>query len=549
MTDAAFFAPLLEVRNLSLQYRSPGGPIPILHDISLYLKQGEVVGIIGESGAGKSTLGNAILGLLPPAFEQSDGTICISGMDLDRIDSRQGEALRRRRISAVFQDHTTSLDPLMSVGAQIAETIRAAEPTLCSEDVYRRVVALLKQVEIDDAERRFRDRPHQFSGGQRQRIVIAMALAGSPDLIVADEPTSALDATVQKQILALLRHLVEETGISILLVTHDMGVIAEIADRVVVMRHGHIAEQNAVSVVLDQPQNDYTRRLLAAVPKIRLTGDSVDTSVADTISVPALAIGGHGITKTFPLGRSVLPLMNSRRKAALQDISFDLLPGAITGVVGESGSGKSTLGRIFAGLEQADAGTIRIGEEIVDASRSSRKTGLLGRVQMIFQDPSVSLNPRMTIEKALRESVRYGARATGNGSGSLGAMMDRVGLSRSLLARYPHQLSGGQKQRVAIARALLARPQIIVADEPTSALDVSVQAEILDLLKEIVAEQNVTVLFISHDLAVVQALCRFVYVLKAGQIADSGSSDFIFTRSQSPYTRSLIDARPRRFTH
>nr|WP_309769537.1 ABC transporter ATP-binding protein [Agrobacterium larrymoorei] len=541
--------PLLAVQNLSLQHRTATGTTPILHNISFDLARGEVVGLIGESGAGKSTVGNAILDLLAPEFERTSGEILINGENLELVDRRNRDQIRRRKISAIFQDHTTSLDPLMTIGAQIEETIRAINPQILRKAVQRRAIELLARVGIDNPAERLRDYPHQFSGGQRQRIVIAIALAGSPEIIIADEPTSALDATVQKQILELLRKLVDETGVSIILVTHDMGVVAQIADRVVVMRHGQVAEQDVASEVLERPKSDYTRKLLAAVPKLRINGSLEVRSGPNKSLDPNTSIVGEGITKTFPVRGPLSFLGKSQDKGALRDISFRLERGAITGVVGESGSGKSTLGRLLAGLDRSSAGEIRIGEEVFNASRSGARSGLLGRVQMIFQDPAVSLNPRMSVEKTLLESARYGAQATGRGRDEVGAMMDRVGLARTLLARYPHQLSGGQKQRVAIARALLARPDIIVADEPTSALDVSVQAEVIHLLKEVVAEQHVTMMFISHDLAVVQDLCSFVYVLKGGQIVDSGSSDVIFMHSQHPYTRSLIEARPRHFIH
>ncbi|MDP9573815.1 UNVERIFIED_ORG: peptide/nickel transport system ATP-binding protein [Agrobacterium larrymoorei] len=549
MTDPASKTHLLEVQNLSLHYRTSSGTTPILHDIAFSLDRGEVVGLIGESGAGKSTVGNAILDLLAPELERTSGAILIAGEDLKLVDRRDRDAIRRRRISAIFQDHTSSLDPLMTIGAQIEETIRAAHLKLPRKDVKHRAIELLERVGIDDPAGRLRDYPHQFSGGQRQRVVIAIALAGSPDIIIADEPTSALDATVQKQILELLRKLVDETGISIILVTHDMGVIAQIADRVVVMRHGQVAEQNVVSEVLERPQSDYTRKLLAAVPKLRISGSADVASCSNRSMDPETTIAGEGIAKTFPSRGPLFFIGKSQGKCALRDISVRLERGAITGVVGESGSGKSTLGRLLAGLDRASAGEFRIGEDAFDASRSGARSGLLGRVQMIFQDPAVSLNPRMTIEKTLLESARYGGRAVRGERDDVGAMMDRVGLTRGLLGRYPHQLSGGQKQRVAIARALLAKPEIVVADEPTSALDVSVQAEVIHLLKEVVAEQHVTMMFISHDLAVVQDLCSFVYVLKDGQMVDSGSSDFIFMHSQHPYTRSLIEARPRHFIH
>lgn len=429
-----------------------------------------------------------------------------------------------------------------------------------------RAIDLLARVGIPEPERRYGNYPHQFSGGQRQRIVIAIALAGSPDIIIADEPTSALDAAVQKQVLQLLRTLVDETGVSVILVTHDMGVISEITDRVLVMKKGQVVEADATVIILDQPRHDYTKKLLAAVPRLRIPAqvakaedkvadrDGPDGSDADDEAERPLLVA-EGISKAFsPQGFQLslgLGLGRKRPSFGLSDVGIRLPRGTITGIVGESGSGKTTFGRILAGLDSAHHGRIVIGEQSYEAASSGRRSGLLGRVQMIFQDPSVSLNPRMTIGETLEESIRFGAAAGSTDkpiAETAAMMMDRLGLARGLSSRHPHQLSGGQKQRVCIARALLAKPQIIVADEPTSALDVSVQAEIVGLLKETIAEQDMTMVFISHDLAIVQAMCSAVYIFKNGRVEDFGSSEFIFSRSSNAYTRSLIAARPERFT-
>lgn len=553
-------APLLKVGNLGLRHMSRSGPLTILSDVSFELRRGEILGIIGESGAGKSTIGNAILGLLSPDMQQVSGTIVIDGTTLNPGDD-PNDMVRRRRISAVFQDHTASLDPLMSVGAQIVETVRAHDAGMSIGAARTRALQLLGQVGIPEPERRYGHFPHQFSGGQRQRAVIAMALAGSPDIIIADEPTSALDATVQKQILHLLRSLVDETGISIILVTHDMGVVAEVTDRVLVMRKGKVVEDDETVKVLDSPVEDYTRELLAAVPRLHLSradreGKHHDGSQAsDGIGSsgptgdPALVV--EAIGKTFgPSGlSSILRRKQGSPRYALKNVSIALPRGEIAGIVGESGSGKTTFGRIIAGLQTASTGTIRLEDRIYDVTKPGHRSGMLGHVQMIFQDPAVSLNPTMRIGDTLRESIRFGAGLKRDRQPqTLETMIDRLGLSPNLLTRYPHQLSGGQKQRVSIARALLAQPQIIVADEPTSALDVSVQAQIIELLKETVRSQNLLMVFISHDLAVVQQLCRSVFIFKDGKIEDSGPCEDVFSTSRNPYTRTLIEARPRRFS-
>ncbi|CAH0343209.1 ABC transporter ATP-binding protein [Rhizobium sp. CECT 9324] len=554
MTEHNKPEPLLVVSNLTMNYRATAGSMTILRDISLSLQRGEILGIIGESGAGKSTLGNAILGSLAQEFEQISGAILFDGETLDGMSDRRRDAIRGRRISAIFQDHTASLDPLMTVGAQLEETILATNAKVSGKEARNRAIDLLARVGIQNPAERYHSYPHQFSGGQRQRVVIAIALAGSPDIIIADEPTSALDATVQKQILQLLRELVEETRVSIILVTHDMGVVSEITDRVVVMRHGEIVEQGSTSSLLDAPQKPYTRSLLAAVPRLRMADLADRKDPTEELSVGGVQDAGaarpllnvRGITKSFSR-RGISWISKSTSRPALQDVSIQLERGAIVGIVGESGSGKSTIGRIIAGLETAGTGQLDIDETCFDVSKAGSRNGLLGKVQMIFQDPAVSLNPRMSISEALRESVRFGCCRTDE-LAAVALIMDRLGLSLNLLSRYPHQLSGGQKQRVCIARALLARPRIIVADEPTSALDVSVQAEIVALLKENVSKEGISMLFISHDLALVQQLCSFVYIFRDGKVEDAGSSAFIFGRSRNPYTRSLIDARPQRFT-
>ncbi|YCI06323.1 ABC transporter ATP-binding protein (plasmid) [Ensifer sp. D2-11] len=556
MTMEHVTTPLLRVHNLGLRHVSGDAPTTILSDVSFELGRGEILGIIGESGAGKSTLGNAVLGLLSPEFQRTSGTIEFDGKAIEAMTTGEREALRGKRISAIFQDHTASLDPLMSVGAQVEETCLAVDGSLSRRAARARAIDLLARVGIPEPERRYRNYPHQFSGGQRQRVVIAIALAGSPDIIIADEPTSALDATVQKQVLELLRTLVDETGVSMILVTHDMGVISEITDRVLVMRKGQVVEADRTASILDQPGHDYTKKLLAAVPRLRIPSGTADAHWGGgQEDSPATAGGGslllvaEGVSKQFGPQGFAWSVGRSEPKSGLRDVGIRLPRGSIIGIVGESGSGKTTFGRIIAGLDTAFAGRIRIGASEFDVSKSGRRNGLLGRVQMIFQDPSVSLNPRMSIADTLDESIRFGARlGSGDKPTDAAAMMDRLGLARSLLDRYPHQLSGGQKQRVCIARALLAHPEIIVADEPTSALDVSVQAEIVQLLKDTIAEREMTMIFISHDLAIVQEMCSSVYIFRDGRVEDFGPAEFIFSRSDNPYTRTLIDARPQRFT-
>lgn len=549
---------LLEISNLSLRYRAEAGPITILQDVSTTLSRGQILGIIGESGAGKSTLGNAVIGLLGPQFELASGAISLNGKRLTGMAPHEWEGIRGRRIAAIFQDHTASLDPLMTIGAQLVETIRTSNGAQSRKDLHERAVALLEDVGIPEPHKRFHDYPHQFSGGQRQRVVIAIAMAGAPEVIIADEPTSALDATVQKQILALLRKLVDETGVSIMLVTHDMGVIAEIADRVMVMRHGRVVEQGDTGAILSAPVDDYSRKLLAAVPILRVSvsngypasqGANANRRDEKATGQDEILVA-RDISKIFHIGGQSWPFGAITAHHALDGVTIRLPRGHVTGIVGESGSGKTTIGRIIAGLETASGGKITIDETAFDASLPGSRSGLLGRVQMIFQDPAMSLNPRRTIGDTLSETVRFSmSQGVDENRLSIGQTLDRLGLARNFVSRYPHQLSGGQKQRVCIARALLARPQIIVADEPTSALDVSVQAEIIALLKESVAECGISMLFISHDLALVQEICSSVYIFRSGRIEDAGPTNLVFSRSENAYTRSLIEARSMKFMH
>jgi peptide/nickel transport system ATP-binding protein len=558
MTTENTEIPPLEVRDLTLRHHGASGATTIVRDVSFALARGEVLGIIGESGAGKSTIGNAIIGLLEPGFEQTSGVIRVNGTTIETLGARERHAFRGRTIASIFQDHTSSLDPLMTVGAQLSETISTIFPNLPGTAVRWRARDLLERVGIPDPGRRYHSYPHQLSGGQRQRVVIAIALAGSPSIIVADEPTSALDATVQKQILGVLRGLVEETGLSLILITHDMSVIAEIADKVLVMKDGEAVEYNATASLFQSPQSAYTRNLLSAVPRLRLLRSEPDEDAAsDEEAVrggtasdgdqPILVV--ENLSKAFG-SRSLQALLGKGGATfALRNVSLQLRRGGALGIVGESGSGKSTIGRILAGLETGSADKVVVNGRVCDVTRRGTGGGLLGRIQMVFQDPSSSLNPRLTVGETLTECIRFTARAEYDRHPSrVTETVERLGLAKVLLTRYPHQLSGGQKQRVCIARALLARPEIMIADEPTSALDVSVQAEILSLLKDAVSERNLSMIFISHDLAVVQDICDAVCVMKDGRIEDHGPSDFIFGRSSHPYTRHLIDARPKLFT-
>lgn len=549
MTPQDQNAPVLEVQGLTLSHRGAGGDRALVRDINFAVGRGEVLGLIGESGAGKSTIGNALIGLLAPGLHQTGGTIRLEGRALETLGDEARRGYRGRVIASVFQDHGASLDPLMRIGAQLEETVAALCPGMDAAARRQRCITLLQRVGLPEAELRLKSYPHQLSGGQRQRVVIAIALAGDPKVIVADEPTSALDATVQQQVLQVLRQLVREEGLSMVLITHDMGVIAEIADTVLVLKDGEMVEQRPVCALLANPGQAYTRALLAAVPQLDLRREDAaeDPAKAADGAPPALLVEDLG--KTF--GQPGFSLDRNRAGGfALRGINLTLARGSVLGIVGESGSGKTTLGRILAGLETGRAERVLLDGVARDITGRNPARSLLGQVQMVFQDPSASLNPRFRILDTLRECRRFARPPRpADDDAEITRTMARIGLAPDLLTRLPHQLSGGQKQRVAIARALLAGPEILIADEPTSALDVSVQAGILQLLKEVVQENGMSMIFISHDLAVVQSICDAVCVMRDGVIEDVGSASFIFGRSENPYTRALIAARPALLRH
>lgn len=542
-------APVLEVQGLTLSHRGGDGDRTIVRDISFSVGRGQVLGLIGESGAGKSTIGNALIGLMAPGLHQVGGTIRLEGRALEGLSDEGRRRYRGRVIASVFQDHGASLDPMMRIGAQLDETVAALCPGLNAAARRQRCITLLHRVGLPDAERHLKRYPHQLSGGQRQRVVIAIALAGEPKVIVADEPTSALDATVQQQVLQVLRQLVREEGLSMVLITHDMGVIAETADNVLVLKDGEMVEQRPVRALLDAPEEPYTQALLAAVPQLdrHREDEAEDKANGGDGQPPALLVEDLG--KTF--GRPGFSLRrNEGGGFALRGINLALGRGSVLGIVGESGSGKTTLGRILAGLESGRAARVLLDGAARDITGRNPTRSLLGQVQMVFQDPAASLNPRFRILDTLRECRRFARPPRpADDDAEIKRTMARIGLAPDLLTRLPHQLSGGQKQRVAIARALLAGPEILIADEPTSALDVSVQAGILRLLKEVVSERGMSMIFISHDLAVVQSICSTVCVMRNGVIEDLGSASFIFGRSENPYTRALIAARPALLRH
>ena len=554
---------LLDISGLTVEFAGRGSRAVAVRDVSLRVERGEVVGVVGESGAGKSTIGAAVTDLLEPPGRAVAGVIRLDGQKLPLGNPAAMRKFRGRRIATVFQDPLTSLDPLFTVADQLIETLRCHRPELSSSAARGEAVRLLREVGVADAEVRADDYPHQFSGGMRQRVVIALALAGNPELLVADEPTTALDVSLQARVLKLLRRQAAERGIGVLLVTHDMGVVAETADRVEVMRRGEIVESGPVGRVLFNPRHEYSKALLAAVPppdrKVRrfhLPADPADEANADANkerrrrlweSWPRAGDGGEvllkvdAICKTFGGGFFIRKLS----ALAVDNVGFSIAAGESFGLVGESGSGKTTIARVIAGLTVPDSGRIVFaGRDLLDrrARAESRRA-----MQMIFQDPYSSLNPRLRVGFAIAEPLLARKKRMRRGDAEERArdMLALVGLPPEAAEKWPHEFSGGQRQRIAIARALITAPRLLICDEPTSALDVSIQAQILNLVKDLQERLGLALLFISHDLPVVRQMCDRIGVLKNGRLLELRETEELFKSPQTEYAAELLKLVPR----
>ena len=512
---------------------------PILNTISFEIAAGETLCLVGESGSGKSVTSLTTLGLLPKgALSATSGRILLEGEDVLAVSNSRLKALRGSRMAMIFQEPMTALNPVLSVGRQIDEVLQT-HTSLGAAERRAKVMDALSQVHLPDIERIHDAYPHQLSGGQRQRIMIAMALVLEPRLLIADEPTTALDVTTQQQILKLIRELQQKHGTAVLFITHDMGVVVDIADRVCVMRHGEIVESGSVEDVLARPREDYTKALLAAVPALKPRSARLEASAQVVLDVSELG-------QVYPPAGGAFNWFGKQRQGtrAVHDVSFLLKRGRTLGIVGESGSGKSTVARCVMRLLAPSHGAVRVtGKDISELSAAGLKPHRK-RIQMIFQDPNRSLNPRMTIGKSLIEGpMNYGvsfADAWARGQ----QLLELVGLPADAIERFPHQFSGGQRQRIAIARALAMEPDVIVADEAVSALDVSVQAQVLALLDDIQQRLGVAILFITHDLRVAAQLCDDVLVMQHGQLIEYGPAGQVLGNPQQPYTRQLMDAVP-----
>ncbi|WP_027142473.1 ABC transporter ATP-binding protein [Mesorhizobium sp. WSM3626] len=534
---------ILTITNLSVSVRGEEGSREVVSNLSLTLSRGETLCIAGESGSGKSMTALAIMQLLPqPAARISAGTVHLGETELTALDERRMRRIRGDRIAMIFQEPMTSLNPVLSIGRQLTESIEA-HTSLSPSQARQRAIEALKAVRISEAESRLRQFPHELSGGMRQRVMIAMALALEPDVLIADEPTTALDVTVQGEVLELLRDLQQKHGTSVILITHDMGVVAEMADRVIIMRHGRMVEEGKTSDIFARPQADYTRELLAAVPRIGSGAGRQQSKEIAEAAMPANVAEVNDLHVRFDLRGGILGRV-TRRVHAVEGVSFSIAPNETLALVGESGCGKSTTAKALAGLVPYSGDIVVGGRNLSGLGRDERKA-VRRDVQMIFQDPFASLDPRMRVGDLVAEPlVIHGIASKEERRERAAALFDRVGLSSDQMELYPHEFSGGQRQRVCIARALALRPKLIIADESVSALDVSVQARVLDLLKELQREFGVAYLFISHDMAVVENISDRVAVMYLGQIVEMGTRDQVFSNPRHPYTKRLIEAVP-----
>ncbi|MDR1213468.1 MAG: ABC transporter ATP-binding protein [Propionibacteriaceae bacterium] len=584
---------LLQIEDLDVSFDVEGETVLGVRGVSFDVSAHEVVAVVGESGSGKTVTAMSVLGLLPHNAKVS-GSVHLLGQEVGRLNPAQLRQLRRSSVGMIFQDPVAALNPVFSVGFQLGQVVRLHHHDLSREQVRQRVVELLDLVEIDQPETRLKNYPHEFSGGQCQRIVIAMAIAGwgqptsgdgsdpaepagQPRLLIADEPTTALDVTVQAEILSVLRRIKDRLGASVLLITHNMGVVADLADRVVVMRAGEVVEINDCAKLFAQPEADYTKALLAAVPKIGASATAAPPALETRPTVPIPPPDGPDpaspaptdriapTSPTIPADRRTDPMAPASpppalevtdlvvsygrgkrgRTEAVASVSLSVQAGEIVGLVGESGSGKTTLGRAAVGLAPISGGRVLIeGQDLAGLSRSRRQE-LRRRVGVVFQNPATSLNPRYSVGATVTEPLRVlGGLAPPEAQGRAVELLRAVGLGPDWLDRYPHELSGGQRQRVAIARAVALDPVLLIADEPTSALDVSVQAQVLDVFRSLQARLGFACLFISHDLAVVDSLCGRVAVMHQGRLVEVGPRQAVLQRPRHPYTRRLVESAP-----
>tara|TARA_Y100000590_G_scaffold460897_1_gene621283 strand:+ start:75 stop:1775 length:1701 start_codon:yes stop_codon:yes gene_type:complete len=557
----------LKVNNLDIQYLTRKETINASQDVSFNLQRGEILGIVGESGSGKSTVANAIINLIDKPGKITNGSIKFDDIECCN-NEKIIQTIRGKKIGFVFQDPQTSLNPLFKIKDQLIETIQT-HLNLNYYDAKKRSIELLQEVGIENPERRINEYPHQFSGGMRQRVVIALALCCEPDLIIADEPTTSLDVSIQFQILKLLKDLTLQRNLGVILITHDMGVIAETTNRVVVMRYGKIVEQGNTSDVLSNPQSNECKSLVMSVPptnkkierfklirpdgkeitneSLILTNNIIKNWGIREISHEKL-LDFKNITKVFDEQLFLRSKKEVNKLKALNNVSFQIIEGESFGLVGESGSGKSTIAKIITSLIKPTSGEVFFENlSLHDPKNKKIKNKYRGQIQMIFQDPYSSLNPRFKVKDIIVEPIKFFQKGIDNNTiqKNINDLIDIVGMSRQSLERYPHEFSGGQRQRISIARALATRPRLLICDEPTSALDVSIQAQILNLLKDLQKELNLTILFISHDLPVIRQMCDKIAVLKNGNLCEIEKTETLFNNPNHEYTKELIRLMPK----
>ncbi|RCS78269.1 ABC transporter ATP-binding protein [Brachybacterium alimentarium] len=531
----------LEITDLDIHFATDGGDVHAVDGVSLSVAPGEILAIVGESGSGKSVTARSILGLLPETAEDS-GAILVSGTDVVGLSGRRLRELRGEDVSMIFQEPSSAMNPVFPIWWQIGEGLKAHRPKITRKEIRAEAITALESVGIPDPAERIDRYPHEFSGGQKQRIMIAMALALGAELIVADEPTTALDVTVQAEILELLRDVRDRFGTSVILITHNMGVVADLADSVAVMYHGSIIERAGVQELFANPRQEYTQKLLAAVPHLgrRSAWTALSTQQQEEIEDAAPVVVAKDLVIEYPgrLGRAPF--------RAVKGVDFSIRAGEVYGLVGESGSGKTTIGRTIAGLERATGGSLQVLGHQMNGVREKDFKPVRRRIGFVFQDPATSFNPHLTIEECIAEPlvVHEPGQTTTQRSQQVRSLLESVELPAAYATRYPHELSGGQRQRISLARALVLDPELLIADEPTSALDVSVQATVLDLFRDLQARLGFAALFISHDLAVVDSLAHRIGVLLRGELVEDGHGPDVLQRPQHDYTRRLIASLP-----
>ncbi|MBW6422090.1 ABC transporter ATP-binding protein [Rhizobium sp. XQZ8] len=559
-TEAKAVIPVLSVQNLTTSFNVDGEWKPVVRDVSFSVAPGETVAIVGESGSGKSVTSLSIMRLLQEGTSRIEGKILLGGHDLLALPEHEMRKVRGNDVSMIFQEPMTSLNPLFTIGDQISEAL-LCHKDMSAAEAKAETIRLLEKVRIPSAASRFDEYPHRFSGGMRQRVMIAMALASKPKLLIADEPTTALDVTIQGQILDLIKMLQDEEGTSVLFITHDMGVVAEIADRTVVMYRGEQVETGETADIFHRGKHPYTRALLSAVPVLgsmqqyerplrfpvvnNATGASdTPVEVPDTVAKDKPILEVKNLTKRFDIHSGLFGRV-SGRVHAVENVSFDLFAGETLSLVGESGCGKSTTGRAIMRLIEPESGSVRVeGRDVLALDRRQMRE-MRKSVQMIFQDPFASLNPRMTVGQAIAEPYLEHKMGTSKEAKDIVAdMLRKVGLTPDMASRYPHEFSGGQRQRICIARALALQPKVIVADESVSALDVSIKAQVINLMLDLQQSLNLAFLFISHDMAVVERVSHRVAVMYLGEIVEIGPRASVFGNPQHDYTKKLMAAVP-----